>query len=142
MDFNRKPAGLQVKSPTLGHAPGNPTTAPAEITEETVESPKAPEAPEVDESVYYSCAPLERLKIGRFQFDKGQLKLDENDAGQFDALLEKVDARTRSKVKKIDVKAAEAFLRNLKPVATKATDSSSDGAEQRRLVGTKELGKD
>lgn len=149
MNLGHNKPGL-TKAPTLGHAPVNPSAEPTQPTQPENQEPVSlvtealtPEPnPEPTETFeFFSCAPLDRLKIGRFNFDKGQLKLTEEDAVEFEELMKKVDPRTRQKVKKIDVRAAEAYLRSLAPVATKSTDSSADGANgARRLIGTQELG--
>lgn len=126
-----------VSKPNESPTPAEPTK-PAQSIEPT-KTAESPDSPVIDDKVIYTSAPIERLKVGRFQFEKSQLSLSADEAEEFDHLLTKVDARTRSRVKKIDVEAAQRWLKAIRPQATKAIDSSADGVSEKRLVGTEDV---
>lgn len=93
-----------------------------------------------DGFVTYSSHPLARLRIGRrWQFVDGLLKLPADEANEFDKAMQGADVRTRSQVRKIDVRAAERLIANRKPIATKAIDSVDALAGARTEVGKEEL---
>lgn len=114
------------------------TTGSAESTGDSAQNPQAPD--EEESMVSYTCAPLEKFGIGsKWQFERGILNLPAAEAAKLDALLPTMDARTRALVKKIDVKAAEAFLANRAPQASKRIDSVDPLTGSRTEVGTEDV---
>lgn len=79
-------------------------------TAKPVESAKAPVQ-------IYSCHPLERFKLGRFQFEKCRLELKtQADVQEFEELLAQLEVSSpvvRRKVKTLSASAAEEFVRKL-----------------------------
>jgi hypothetical protein len=55
----------------------------------------------------YSSGGIARFRLGKYQFENGQLSLDPEDAEKFEKLLATADARTQAQVVKIDIQAAE-----------------------------------
>lgn len=118
-----------------GHADvNNPLKIPAAPTKE-------PEAatPEV---VSYTSHPIENLSIGQFRFEKGLLTLSGDDVEVFDKLLATLPPQEASRVKKLDVNAAEDLVRKLlenqRAAATQVNDSSI-GERATPVVGTGKL---
>lgn len=73
----------------------------------------------------YSSHPISNLTIGRFQFEKTLLRLDSDDAADFDALLKKLPPMERNRVQVIDEQAAAAIVNaRQESQATKEFDSS------------------
>lgn len=91
----------------------------------------------------YTSHPIENYRIGRFRFTKGLLRLDGKDAEEFDKLLAAQPPQDQARVRKLDVAAAEAIVRerlaNQRPGATKSFDSSI-GERAEKKVGTGALG--
>lgn len=78
--------------------------------------------------VVYSSHPTPNYRIGKYKFEKSQLKLtDPAEVEIFDKLLSTLPVGERRKIQKLDVAAAEDFLRKrqVTPAATKQTDSST-----------------
>ncbi len=101
------------------------------------------ENPVVEESqaeeVIYSCHPLDRFTVGKWKFERGQLRLAPDEAQELDEWLKgkKVDPHTKRTIKKIDVSAAEAFLTKHLAQATKGAVQSTDALNQAgQQVGT------
>jgi len=117
-----------------------PKARPPEPVEQPGESDETPKQPE-NEFVFYSCAPVERFKIGsKYRFENKQLRLPKDEEEEFDAMLAKMDPRTRQIVKKIDSKRADAFVRNMRKQATKQIDSGSMPENQSRtFVGKRPI---
>lgn len=82
-----------------------------------------------------TSAPIQRFKIGRFQFERAVLNLFEReDADEFRKLVSKLPAADRNQLKIIDREAAEQMVRPIEPGATKQFDSSV--GRQREVLGT------
>lgn len=98
----------------FGRKPETPTTLEPEPVVNSAESPPA-EATENDK-VRYASSSIQRLKIGRFQFENGVLDVPMDQVEAFEKLLAGASLRTKAAVSKIDIDAAEAiarkFLRN------------------------------
>lgn len=62
-----------------------------------------------EDSKTFSSHPIQRFKLGRFQFDRGTLTLSGDDLSEFEKLLnsDKLPARDRNVVKEIDRESAE-----------------------------------
>lgn len=79
---------------------------------------------------YYSSAPIQAYRVGPFRFEKGVLTFDEGQEDElesFETLLETLPAAERARVQKVDVEAAEAYVRDLRAQsggATRGIDSS------------------
>lgn len=78
-------------------------------------------------STTYSSHPIERFRIGGYQFEKGSLTLEGDDVQKFEKLLESAPPREQATVKKIDVdsvnKLAKSFLSSNR---TRGVDTSAD----------------
>ena len=82
-----------------------------------------------------TSAPIQRFKIGRFQFDRAVLNLySEKDAEEFRKLVKGLPPVDRNQIRIIDKEAAEAMVRPIEPGATKQFDSSV--GRQREVLGT------
>jgi hypothetical protein len=92
----------------------------------------------------FSSHPISRFKLGRFQFANSILSLEGDEVEEFEKMLDRLPAGEKSKIKKIDVKAAELLVRVPEPSITGATDSSvgrqSMTIGEARLVGDKDIG--
>jgi hypothetical protein len=101
------------KTNLFGKPPATTPTESKPVVEE-----RAPDEPVRKESgfeVQYASNKISRLRIGKFQFEHGVLTIDnEEDAAQFEKLLEGATVRTRQSVTKVDraagEKVAEQFL--------------------------------
>lgn len=82
-----------------------PTAEQAAQVESQADAAAEPVA-EVDESVIWTSR-IPRFKFGRFQFDKGVLKLPAADSAELDKLLESANPRTKATISKVDASAAE-----------------------------------
>lgn len=76
-------------------------------------------------SKYFTCHPIQSLKIGKFEFERGSLALEEAEAKELRKLLASSPIVIRSRVREIDVeKAQEIAASNVeKPAATKGSNS-------------------
>lgn len=104
---------------------------------ETVESQAEPEVAKK----LYTSAPVMSLKLGKFQFTRGVLTLDDpTDIEQFDKLLKTLPPRERNAIRTISVELAEAMVRPIEPGVTRAFDSSVNRQQDRvggqDVVGT------
>lgn len=90
---------------------------------------------ENEEQVTYSSHPILNYKLGRFQFVKGVLKLDAEDAAAFDELLEKQPPREKARVKKIDRDAAERVAKRYLDQATIRTRGVDTAGARSNLRG-------
>lgn len=91
----------------------------------------------------YTSKPVERLKMGRFRFTDGILRLnDSKDIKEFEELLDKQPERERARIKTVSLSAAEDLVRHRRPAVSRQSDSSAGRYEpdQNQVVGTKELG--
>lgn len=92
----------------------------------------------------YTSHPISNFRVGRFRFDKGLLRLDSDDASEFEALLKTLPPTESSRVRKLDVEAAERIVRQRMasaPGATKSIDSSiGERPDLSASVGTGRLG--
>lgn len=113
---------------------GSPTPGVVKVAEPAASSPThvAPQAITTEstvgepELVMYSSHPLATFSIGtRWRFEKSILKVSPEEAEKIDAFLLKADSRTKQLVKKVDVKLAEARIREW----TKAQATKSIGSE-------------
>jgi hypothetical protein len=116
------------------------TLAPAQVVE------SAGVGPEVAEKVekIYTSAPVMRLKIGKFQFDKGVLTLtDADDVAMFDKLLGTLPPRERNAIRTISMERAIAMVRPSEPGVTKNFDSSvgrqRETVDGQTVIGTQSL---
>ncbi len=64
--------------------------------------------PPAPEYTTFSSSPISRLRVGRFQFDKGMLRLTGDDLTDFEKLMESMPTLTQVQVKKINLGAANA----------------------------------
>lgn len=87
--------------------------------------------------VNYSCLPVERFTVGRYEFTNGYLRLPEQEAVKFDQLLDKIDVQSRLLVKKLDK--PESIKIVTTPMASKVNDSTSGPFNPANLVGKEEL---
>lgn len=100
-----------------------------------------------DRSTRYACIGIAALAIGRFQFEKGILVLEGDDAAEFAKLLPTLPLQEQARIQKIDVDAAIELLeaqRTTQGGATKTTDSSvgergSDVSKLGAKLGTGDL---
>lgn len=89
----------------------------------------------------YTSSPVMRLKLGKFQFDKGVLTLtDQNDVEQFDKLLSTLPPRERNAIRTISLEKANAMVRPVEPGVTKNFDSSVGRQRERGAAGEKVIG--
>lgn len=92
--------------------------------------------------VLYSSHPIANYQLGKFQFEKTVLTLEgDEDIGEFEKLYETLPPAEKSRIKKIDVDAAEAFVRKVLDQMPKATQNidSSVGGDATRARGTGDL---
>lgn len=90
-----------------------------------------------------TSAPIQRFKIGRFQFERGVLHLyDDKDVEDFRNLVKQLPPVDRNQIKIIDKEAAEALVRPIEPGATKQFDSSVGRQRERAATGEKVIGDD
>lgn len=107
--------------------------APAQTVESIAEPEKAKKI--------YTSAPISQLRIGKFQFDKGVLTLDDSDEiAEFDALLKKLPPRERNSVRTISLELAESMVRPMEPGMTKSFDSSVGRQRERLATGDATMG--
>lgn len=110
-------------------------TDKSEKKDEPVETTEVP-------SVSYTSHPMENYAIGRFAFKKGLLTVTGDDVEIFERLHASLPEMEKHRIKKLDVGAAEAFVRDLlanqQPAATQVTDSST-GERARPVIGTGKL---
>ena len=111
-----------------------PNPAPEPPTGEVVSEPTAD-----DGVVRYSSHPILRYKIGRWRFENGLLELRERaDVEEFEEILKKLPISERTRIKKLDVSAAEAQVRAVRetsPVASKAIGSETGDRDPGKQVG-------
>lgn len=90
-----------------------------------------------------TCAPIQRMKIGKFQFDRAVLNLFEQDeVDEFRALMSKLPPADRNQIKVIDKEAAKNLVRPIEPGMTKQFDSSVGRGKQTTATGDSLVGKD
>lgn len=109
----------------------------------TVEAPPQEDSKAVNGERVWTCAPIQQLKMGRFQFKKTLLKLSNaKDIEDFEKLLNSQPERERSRVKTISLAVAKKIVEARIPTATKAFDSAAGRRDptQAELIGTQELG--
>jgi hypothetical protein len=78
---------------------------------ETSDEVPARVSEEAEKTVQYACPSISRLRLGRFQFENGQLKLTPDDAEEFDKMLASASTRTQQAVQKIDKEGGDAVAR-------------------------------
>jgi hypothetical protein len=105
------------------------------------EESKAEETP-AETSATYTSHPVENFRLGRYRFNKGLLTLTGDEVEAFDKLLESLPPADKRRVRKLDVAAAEEFVRQrlaeMMPAATQAFDSSI-GERSKPVIGTGKL---
>lgn len=88
--------------------------------------------PAEDNRVTYVSTGIQRLKLGKYEFENGRLILSPDEAADFDEKLEKAHPRTRNSVKKVDAAAGEKFARQFKaqnPSLVRGGDHSDTGSQ-------------
>lgn len=96
----------------------------------------------VEGATMFSSHPIANFQVGRFKFDKGLLKLDSQDAADFEKLLKTLPATESSRISKIDVSAAEKIVKERlasQSTATKNFDSTTGERAGQKPVGTGRL---
>lgn len=72
--------------------------------------------------VTYTSHPIPNYSIGRFQFEKATMTLDnEEDVAEFEKLYATLPMQEKARVQKIDLEAAEGLARQLLDRTTNAT---------------------
>lgn len=79
---------------------------------------------------HYTCHPLQRFVIGKFEFEQGALRLPLEEAEAFDAMMAKQPPLIQARVKKIDVEAANEVAAKLAAVRVRGTDTSGLSKEE------------
>lgn len=81
-----------------------------------------------EDEVQFTSTPIARLKLGRFQFENGVLRLKPKDAEEFEKLLGNAALRTQQTVRRIDRSAGEVvarrFLEQTKSKSVQGVDTS------------------
>lgn len=125
--------------------PVKPTTLRPQVTPP---SPPPPEPARVFEtpedtptSGRWTCHPIQRFGVGRFQFENGLLELDNAvDVAEFEKVLSELPVTERMRIKGIDLDAAEKVAREYmarQSKATKTIDSSiGERAQESPKIGT------
>lgn len=89
-----------------------------------------------EDEVQYTSTPIAALKIGRFQFTNGVLRLSGDDVETFEKLLKGSAIRTQQVVRKIDRRGGEAvarrFLESTQGTKTSGVDTSDRGPQAPR----------
>lgn len=125
----------------LGKKPESSGGPSAESTtkEETTVAEVAAETP----VVRWSTHPILKFKVGKFRFENGLLTLaDGEEIREFQAAYDGLPIYERSRIKKIDLSAAEALVRERLATgggATKGIDSSTGDRAPNKQVGTGDL---
>jgi len=89
----------------------------------------------------FTSHPIMRLKLGKFQFDRGLLTIeDSEDAAEFKKMLDKLPARDRNQIREISVDAAERLVRPIEPGVTTQFDSSVGRQRETLATGDKTVG--
>jgi len=105
------------------------------------ETPKEEETPAIVEA-HYTSHPIENFMVGPYKFEKGLLRLEGDEVDAFDKLHASMPPVEQRRVRKLDVAAAEEFVRQRleaqSPGATQAFDSSI-GERAKPVVGTGKL---
>lgn len=84
-------------------------------------------APVESGTATFSSAPIQRLKVGRFRFEKGVLQLSGDDLTEFRGLMAKMDVRTQAGIRTINVAAANAVAQTfLDSHRVRGVDTSQD----------------
>lgn len=99
---------------------------------------------ESDNRVRFTSHPIENFRVGRFRFTRGQLALSPEDAAEFEKLLESLPTVERTRVRKIDLAAAERISQEFLATQARTTKQidSSTGERAKPVVGTGKLGDD
>lgn len=83
---------------------------------------------QADSSVQYSCSPINRLKLGQYQFADGILTVDSEDVDHFEQLLEGCPPHIKSQVQRINVdRAAEIAKQHAKINSSMSAGVSTTG---------------
>lgn len=95
----------------------------------------------------YSSHPIKRFGVGKFKFQNGILKLfSEEEVKEFENSLDGMPSSERHRIKKVDLAAAEAIVRERlaqQGGATKQTDSTiGERTTNAPKIGTGDLVKD
>lgn len=129
-------AGLNLGGPDKNPAtPPNPKpeTTPEEAPQEVAEESSEPE------TARFSCHPIMRYSVGEFQFENGLLVIRNSErAAKFREVIKGLPVSEQSRIKELDVSAAEAQVRAIlaqNPGATKGIDSSTGDRAPNNQVG-------
>ena len=133
-----------LKGLNLGGDDGKPETPPSgppENLEETKPESQKAEAEEIaaPAEVHFSSHPIMRYTLGEYQFENGLLVLRADEAENFRQLLAEIPRSESSRIRELDVSAAEAQVRAMLAVqgrATKSIDSSTGDRAPNNQVGT------
>lgn len=81
----------------------------------------------IDGEVQFSSHPIAKFRIGRFQFDRGILRLSGDDLADFRKLMEKASPRDQALVTEINPEAANTVAKSfLESRRTRGVDTSED----------------
>lgn len=84
-----------------------------------------------EDTVQFTSTPIASLRIGRFQFENGVLRLPAEEAEEFEKLLEQAAIRTKQVVRRIDRSGGEAvarrYLETTKSRSNAGVDTSDRG---------------
>lgn len=106
---------------------------------------------EQNELVVFSCHPVQRLKIGRFQFEDGVLQLEGDDLKEFEDIIgsKSFPVFERNRIKKLSTSAVDAIVNRFRrDQATKQFDSGVGRDALQKLhqqtptVGVKDIAKE
>lgn len=101
---------------------------------------------ESNEGNLYSSHPIANYRIGRFRFEKGLLRLNDEDNKDFEKILEKLPATERARVTKLDLAKAEQIVKERLAEGARATKNFDSSTGERAAdplgarIGTGALG--
>ena len=90
----------------------------------------------------FSCHPIVKFTLGEFQFENGLLELEGEKAEEFRELLQKMPLAISSRIRELDVSAAEKLVKEMlqrEPQVTLGIDSSTGDRAPAKEVGTGRL---
>lgn len=93
--------------------------------------------------VLWSSHPILNYRLGKFHFEKGLLRLNSDDAAEFEKARSEQPISEQNRTRKLDVAAAERLVRETRqrePKVTSQTDSSSgERTDNTKAVGDGDL---
>lgn len=101
---------------------------------------------ESNEGNLYSSHPIANYRVGRFRFERGLLRLNDEDNSDFEKILEKLPATERARVKKLDLAKAEQIVKERLAEGARATKQFDSSTGERAAdpmgarIGTGALG--